>query len=45
MIMALRHDIGKIGIPDAVLNKLGRLIDENGTIDVESIYKKSNEDR
>lgn len=45
MIMALLHDIGKIGIPDAILNKPGRVIDENGTIDVESLYKKSNEDR
>lgn len=27
-IMALMHDVGKIGIPDAIINKLGALTDE-----------------
>ncbi len=27
-MMGLLHDVGKIGVPDAVINKPGRLTDE-----------------
>jgi ribosome recycling factor len=43
-MMGLVHDVGKIGIPDAVINKPGKLTDEEYEMKSDEVDKLTNQE-